>query len=94
VHLLLRGISTLWGTQKVSTASTAVTIIGEKPCKTAHFQAVDLRVVFDVAVGIHPMAVDNSWQYRPHESPAKRYITCGAVDAGDTLRELFPSAVH
>jgi hypothetical protein len=27
------------------------------------------------------MAVDNSWQNRPQESPAKRYITGGAGDA-------------
>jgi hypothetical protein len=31
------------------------------------------------------MAVANSWQYRPHESPANIHLTGGAVDAGDTL---------
>jgi len=37
------------------------------------------------AVGIHPMAVDNSWQYRPQESPANRYIQDRAGDAGGTF---------
>jgi hypothetical protein len=40
------------------------------------------------AVDIHPMAIDNSWQYRPQESPAKCYITGGAGDAGGILRGL------
>jgi hypothetical protein len=25
-------------------------------------------------VGFHPMAVDNSWQYRPQESPAETFV--------------------
>ena len=32
---------------------------GESPAKTAHFQAVDPRAVFDVAVGNHPLRVDH-----------------------------------
>jgi hypothetical protein len=35
---------------KIPTASTAVTITGRKPCKTAHFQTIDQRAVFVVAV--------------------------------------------
>jgi hypothetical protein len=38
------------------------------------------------AVDIHPMAVDNSWQCRPHDIPAKRYITGSAGDAVGILR--------
>jgi len=59
----------------------------------AHFQAVDPRAVFDVAIGIHPMAVGNSWQYRPQESPAKRYIHGGAGDAVGILRRLLRTAL-
>jgi hypothetical protein len=33
------------------------------------------------AVGIHPMAVDNSLQYRPQEIPANSYIQDDAGDA-------------
>jgi hypothetical protein len=40
------------------------------------------------AVGIGSLVVDNQQQYRPRESPAKRYIMDGAVDAGGTLRIL------
>jgi hypothetical protein len=32
------------------------------------------------------MAVDNSWQYRPRESPAYSQITRGAGDAGGLLQ--------
>jgi hypothetical protein len=39
------------------------------------------------AVGIHSMAVDNSWQYRPHESPANLCFTSRAGDAGG----IFPT---
>jgi hypothetical protein len=46
-------------------------------------------VVFVVAVGNGPMAVEKSWQYRPQESPAKHHITGGAGDAGDTLRGVL-----
>jgi hypothetical protein len=35
------------------------------------------------AAGIHPMAVDNSWQYRPQESPANGLIEDYAGDAVD-----------
>jgi hypothetical protein len=38
------------------------------------------------AVGSPPMAVDNSWQHRTQESPAKLHIMGGAGDAGGTLR--------
>jgi hypothetical protein len=38
------------------------------------------------AVGIHPMAVDNSWQYRPQESPGNSQITYRAGD-------IFPDFV-
>jgi hypothetical protein len=41
------------------------------------------------AVGNCPMMGDNQQQYRPRESPAKRYITGGAVDAVGTLRRLL-----
>ena len=40
------------------------------------------------AVGIHPMAVDNSWQYRPQESPANNHIIDDAGDAVGILRTL------
>jgi hypothetical protein len=40
------------------------------------------------AVGNYPLTVDNEQQYRPQESPAKRYITDCAVDAGGTLQRL------
>ncbi len=53
---------------KVATASTAVTLSGRKPCKTAHFQAVDPRALFDVAVGNHPLRVDHPQYYRSRES--------------------------
>jgi hypothetical protein len=58
-------------------------------CKPPHFYAVDKRAVLMGAVGIHPMAVDNSGQYRPQESPANRRINEGAVDAGGTMRRLL-----
>ena len=38
------------------------------------------------AVGIYPLAVDNSLQYRPHESPANSHIVDDAGDAVGTLR--------
>jgi hypothetical protein len=41
------------------------------------------------AVGIYPLTVDNEQQYRPRESPAKRHIMGGAVDAGGILRRLL-----
>jgi hypothetical protein len=40
------------------------------------------------AVGIHPMAVDNSRQYRPKESPANSNIQDRAVDAGGILLDI------
>jgi hypothetical protein len=46
------------------------------------------------AVDNDPLAVDNLSYCRPQESPANRYINEGAVDAGDTLRESFASAVR
>jgi hypothetical protein len=49
-----------------------------------------MRSVFTRAVGNDPLAVDNQQQYRPRESPAKRYIMGGAVDAGGTLRGVLP----
>src|SRR5215204_4494882 len=54
-------------------------------CKSPHFQAADKRTVLRGAVGMHPTAVDNSLQFRPQESPAKRSIMSGAVDAGGIL---------
>ena len=45
------------------------------------------------AVDIHPMAVDNSWQYRPQENPAKHHITGGADDAGGTFVTLIENIV-
>jgi hypothetical protein len=47
----------------------------------AHFQAVDLRAVFVVAVG-------NQQLYRPHESPANDHIIDDAGDAVGSLRRL------
>jgi hypothetical protein len=41
------------------------------------------------AVGNHPMAIDNSLQYRPHESPANSHIVDDAGDADGTLRRLL-----
>jgi hypothetical protein len=38
------------------------------------------------AVGNHPMAVDNPWQYRPQESPANGHINGDAGDADGTSR--------
>jgi hypothetical protein len=61
----------------------------QKYLQTTHFYAVDKRAFFMGAVGIHPMAVDNSWQYRPQESPANRRINEGAIDAVGTLRRLL-----
>jgi hypothetical protein len=40
------------------------------------------------AVGIYPMAVDNSWQYRPQESPANSRINEGTGDAVGILMGL------
>jgi hypothetical protein len=34
------------------------------------------------------MVVDNSWQYRPHESPANGHIQDDAGDAGGILPTL------
>jgi hypothetical protein len=45
------------------------------------------------AVGIHPMAVDNSWQYRPQESPANLRINEGAGDAVGILRRLLRTSL-
>jgi hypothetical protein len=42
------------------------------------------------AVGIHHMAVDNSWQYRPQESPANGRNTSGAVDAVGISLDVTP----
>jgi hypothetical protein len=40
------------------------------------------------AVGIHPMAVDNSWQYRPHDKPVSKRL--GAVRSmRSVLCEVF-----
>ena len=74
------------GTWKVATASTAMTNIGRKACKTAHFQAAEPRAVFGTAVDNDPLAVDHLQQYQPQESPANRRINDGAGDAGGILR--------
>jgi hypothetical protein len=57
----------------------------QKYLQTTTFLAVGKRAVLMGAVGNHAMAVDNSWQYRPHDIPAKRYIAGGGVDAGGIL---------
>jgi hypothetical protein len=54
----------------------------QKYLQTTTFLAVGKRAVLMGAVGNHPMAVDNSLQYRPRESPANRRINEGAGDAG------------
>jgi hypothetical protein len=41
-----------------------------------------------VAVSNYPLRVDHLQEYRPQESPAKRYIMDGAVDAIGTLQRL------
>jgi hypothetical protein len=73
---------------RIPTAPTAITSGEEKPCKTAHFQAVDPRSVFVVAGGNHPLAVDNQQQYRPREIPANCHIEDYAGDAVGTLQRL------
>lgn len=35
------------------------------------------------------MAVDNSWQYRPHDKPVSKCLTVGAVDADGTFVTLI-----
>ncbi len=60
----------------------------EKAPQTAHFQAVDPRAVFDVAVGILPSAGGTVSCYRPRESPANQDFTDGAGDAVGTLQRL------
>jgi hypothetical protein len=44
-------------------------------------------------VGIHLMAVDNSWQYRPLESPAYIHIEDDAGDAVGTLRRILRTSL-
>ena len=60
----------------------------QKYLQTTTFLAVGKRAVLMGAVGNHAMAVDNSCQYRPQESPANRRIIAGAGDAVGTLRRL------
>jgi hypothetical protein len=65
---------------RIPTAPTATTLVRRrKPCKTAHFQAIYPRAVFDVAGDNLPSAVDNQQQYRPREIPANRPVRplCG-----------------
>jgi hypothetical protein len=59
---------------------------GRKTRKTLHSYAVDKRAVFVIAVDTLLSADDSRIEYRPQESPAKRHIMGGAVDAGGTLR--------
>jgi hypothetical protein len=44
-------------------------------------------------VGIYPMAVDNSWQYRPQESPANGHIEDSAGDEVGTLRRVLRTSL-
>jgi hypothetical protein len=44
-------------------------------------------------VGIYPMAVDNSWQYRPQERRADGHIQDGADDAVGTLQSLLRTSL-
>jgi hypothetical protein len=53
---------------KISPASTAIASGEEKSRKTSHFQAIDPRAVFDVAVDNLPSAGDSQQPYRPRES--------------------------
>src|SRR5215213_11305524 len=76
-------------TRKVSTAPTAVPSYSINACKSPHSYADDKWAVLSRAVGIHPMAVANSCQYRPQESPANRRINESAGDAVGTLRRLL-----
>jgi hypothetical protein len=62
----------------------------QKYLQTTTFLRVGKRAVLMGAVGIHPMAVDNSWQYQPQESPANGRITKGAGDAGGILLDVTP----
>ena len=47
------------------------------------------------AVGMHPIAVNHSLQYRPHEIAANQHIIDGAGDAGgislDLATEIYRS---
>jgi hypothetical protein len=74
---------------KVSPASPAAFIVEQKYLRTTTLYAVHKRAVLMGAVGIHPMAVDNSWQFRPHESPANDHIM---GDAGGAVG-IFPDFV-
>jgi hypothetical protein len=50
------------------------------------------RSVLGTAVGNGPLAIDNSRQYRPQESPANGHIEDDAVDAVGTLRRLLKTS--
>jgi hypothetical protein len=54
-------------------------------CKSPHSYAVDRRAVIVRTGDNLPSAVDSRIDYRPQESPAKRSIMGGAVDAGGIL---------
>jgi hypothetical protein len=57
-------------------------------CKSPHSYPVDKRVVKVRTVDTLPSAGDSRIDDHPQESPAKRYITGGAGDAGGTLQRL------
>ena len=54
---------------RIPTAATADSTMEQKYLQNTTIYAVDRREVLLGAVGIHPMAVDNSWRYRPHRTP-------------------------
>jgi hypothetical protein len=76
---------------KISPASTAIASGEEKSRKTSHFQAIDPRAVFDVAVDNLPSAGDSQQPYRPRESlqisSNGRCGRCGRYFAGCYLRQ-------
>jgi hypothetical protein len=67
---------------RIPPAPTAISSGEEKALQNDSFPGGRSAGGIDVAVGIHPMAIDNSLQYRPKESPAKSNIQDRAVDAG------------